>query len=71
MLQSPPMNLTVNDNPLDFNGNTIADLLEQLEIRGRRLAVEVNREIVPKGEHETFKLKDGDRVEIVHAIGGG
>ena len=65
------MNLTVNDSPLDFNGSTIADLLEQLEIRGRRLAVEVNREIVPKGEHETFKLNDGDHVEIVHAIGGG
>lgn len=65
------MNLTVNDDPLQFNGKTLADLLEQLGIRGRRLAVEVNREIVPKGEHENFALNDGDQVEIVHAIGGG
>lgn len=65
------MNLHVNEDSIDFRGTTITDLLEQLGIRGRRLAVEVNREIVPKGEHETFSLKDGDRVEIVHAIGGG
>ena len=65
------MNLTVNDDPLQFTGTTIADLLEQLGIGGRRLAVEVNRDIVPKSEHDNFSLKDGDRVEIVHAIGGG
>jgi sulfur carrier protein len=65
------MNLTVNGEPLVFTGNTLADLLVQLELTGRRIAVEVNQDIVPKGEHATHVLRDNDRVEIVHAIGGG
>lgn len=63
--------LTVNGDPLDLNGTTVADLVTQLNLHGRRLAVEVNRDIVPKSEHATFALTDGDVVEIVHAIGGG
>ena len=65
------MNLTVNGEPLVFTGNTLAELLVQLELTGRRIAVEVNQDIVPKGEHATHVLRDNDRVEIVHAIGGG
>ena len=65
------MNLTVNGEPLVFTGHTLADLLVQLELTGRRIAVEVNQDIVPKGEHATHVLRDKDRVEIVHAIGGG
>ena len=65
------MNLTVNGESLVFNGNTLADLLVQLELTGRRIAIEVNQDIVPKGEHATHVLRDNDRVEIVHAIGGG
>lgn len=65
------MNLTVNGEPLVFNGSTLADLLVQLELTGRRIAVEVNQDIVPKGEHATHVLRDNDRIEIVHAIGGG
>lgn len=52
-------------------GNTIADLLRQEGLEGRRLAVEVNEVIIPKSRHEMYILKAGDRVEIVHAIGGG
>lgn len=65
------MNLTVNGEPLVFTGHTLADLLVQLELTGRRIAVEVNQDIVPKGEHATHVLRENDRVEIVHAIGGG
>lgn len=65
------MNLTVNGEPLVFTGSTLADLLVQLELTGRRIAVEVNQDIVPKGEHATHVLRNNDRVEIVHAIGGG
>lgn len=65
------MNLTVNGEPLVFNGSTLADLLVQLELTGRRIAVEVNQDIVPKSAHATHVLRDNDRVEIVHAIGGG
>ncbi|MDD3650486.1 sulfur carrier protein ThiS [Immundisolibacter sp.] len=50
---------------------TVAALLDELGLAGKRLAVEVNRDIVPRGEHATRVLRDGDRVEIIHAIGGG
>lgn len=63
--------LTVNGDPLTLDGTTVADLVAQLQLQGRRLAVEVNRDIVPKSEHGQHRLHDGDQVEIVHAIGGG
>ena len=50
---------------------TAATLIEQLGLTGRRIAMEVNLEIVPRGTFDEHALKDGDRVEIVHAIGGG
>ncbi|MBA3981485.1 MAG: thiamine biosynthesis protein ThiS [Alcanivorax sp.] len=65
------MQIQVNGDALDFQGRTISDLLVQLEIHGRRLAVEVNRDIIPKSEHADHALQDGDVIEIVHAIGGG
>ncbi len=52
-------------------GTTIAGLLEQLELQGRRLAVERNEEIVPRAQHASTELQAGDELEIVHAIGGG
>jgi sulfur carrier protein len=50
---------------------SIERLLEDAGLAGRRVAVEVNGEIVPRGLHATHELRDGDRVEIVHALGGG
>lgn len=52
-------------------GATIASLLEAEGLAGRRVAVEVNGEIVPRGAHATHALAEGDRVEVVHALGGG
>lgn len=52
-------------------GSTVAGLLQQLELQDRRVAVELNQDIVVRSAHETTKLQAGDRVEIVHAIGGG
>lgn len=49
----------------------LGELLEQLGLNGKRLAVEVNFNIVPRSEHAEFRLSEGDQVEIVHAIGGG
>lgn len=65
------MQLQVNGDLIEFGGRTIVDLLTDLGIHGRRLAVEVNREIIPKSAHGEFALSEGDVVEIVHAIGGG
>ena len=52
-------------------GLTVAQLIVELGLSGRRIAVECNEHIVPKSEHGTTRLADGDRIEIVHAIGGG
>jgi sulfur carrier protein len=54
------------DSPLE-----ISRLLDQLDLTGKRLAVEVNGEIVPKSQHATTTLNDGDKLEIVVAVGGG
>jgi sulfur carrier protein len=53
------------------DGASIATLIEQLGLVGQRLAVEVNGEIVPRGEHAAHLLREGDKVEVVRAIGGG
>lgn len=50
---------------------TLAALLQELGLSERRVAVEVNREIVPRSRHGEHELKDNDRVEVVFAIGGG
>ncbi|OGI51686.1 MAG: thiamine biosynthesis protein ThiS [Candidatus Muproteobacteria bacterium RIFCSPHIGHO2_02_FULL_65_16] len=50
---------------------TVAGLLADMGLAERRVAVEVNREIVPRSRHENTVLRDNDRVEIVRAIGGG
>jgi thiamine biosynthesis protein ThiS len=50
---------------------TVQDLLVELDLMQKRLAVEVNQEIVPRSQFEQYILKDSDKVEIVHAIGGG
>jgi sulfur carrier protein len=49
----------------------VAQLLEDMALTARRLAVEVNLEIVPRSTYADHRLRPGDRVEIVHAIGGG
>ena len=50
---------------------TVLGLLEARQLAGKRLAVERNGEIVPKGRHAETLLADGDRLEIVVAVGGG
>lgn len=52
-------------------GLTVSDLLQRRGLAGKRLAVERNGEIVPRGCHAETVLADGDRLEIVVAVGGG
>ncbi|UZW76875.1 sulfur carrier protein ThiS [Alkalimarinus sediminis] len=49
----------------------MADLIRLLALEGKRIAVELNMEIVPRSEHAVTILHQGDNLEIVHAIGGG
>lgn len=50
---------------------TIADLVRELALEGKRVAVERNGEIVPKSQHAATLLASGDRIEVVRAVGGG
>jgi len=52
-------------------GTSVQALLEAQGLGARRVAVEVNGEIVPRGQHASRELQPGDRIEIVHALGGG
>jgi len=66
------MQVTVNGTPRTLApGATVEQLLEQMGLVGRRLAVERNGEIVPRSRHPEVPLADGDRLEIVVAVGGG
>lgn len=66
------MKILLNGTSLDLDdGSRIVDLLVQEGLSERRVAVEVNGEIVPRGLHGKNALHEGDRVEVVHALGGG
>lgn len=67
------MQLTINGNAKQFDSNTmsVADLVNELNIVGKRIAVECNGEIVPKSQYAVVVLKDGDQLEVVGAVGGG
>lgn len=67
------MELTVNGEALrlESEGLTVAELLAHLGMGGRRVAVEVNEALVRRAEHASHALATGDRVEIVHFVGGG
>ena len=52
-------------------GATVADLVAALGLGPRRIAVEVNRAVVPRAEYGATALRDGDAVEIIHFVGGG
>ena len=66
------MRILLNGQERDFPGpQTVSSVLAQTGQAERRVAVEVNREIVPRSQHAGFALSEGDRVEIIQAIGGG
>lgn len=52
-------------------GCTVQQLLDELNLTGKRLALEINLEIVPRSLYAMHRLNEGDHVEVVHAIGGG
>ena len=64
--------ISLNGQPRQLdNEATVAQLLQQLGYVGKRVAVEQNGEIVPKGCHAQARIAEGDRLEIVVAVGGG
>jgi sulfur carrier protein len=66
------MRLWVNGNETDVpDGLTVRGLIEHLGLTNGPVAVERNRSVVPRAEHTLTALGEGDRVEIVHFVGGG
>jgi thiamine biosynthesis protein ThiS len=66
------MILHINGEARDFPGGlTLASLIEKLGMKADRVAVELNLEIVPRATWGETLLKDGDKLEIVHFVGGG
>jgi sulfur carrier protein len=64
--------VTINGEPHSLSeGLTLADLLRQLALNQRRMAVEVNRQIVARELYTAHTLADGDQIEIVQFVGGG
>jgi thiamine biosynthesis protein ThiS len=69
------IHLVVNGVPRTIDGiaspSPLTTVLERLEMRPDRVAVELNSEITPRAQWDELTVKDGDRVEIVHFVGGG
>lgn len=66
------MKLTINGQDRQFDSAlTISSLLAQLGMKSDRVAVELNRELVPRERWTSTQLSDGDKLEIVHFVGGG
>lgn len=66
------LSITINGEPRQFDDvNTLTTLITALALTGKRIAIELNGEIVPRSLHAQTLLKDGDTLELVVAVGGG
>ena len=65
------MKVFVNGEPREVNETTLAGLVTELDLPVARIAIELNREVVRRSEWGSTMLKDEDRIEIVHFVGGG
>jgi thiamine biosynthesis protein ThiS len=65
------MELIINGEKRAVTAATLSQLVEQLGMKADRVAIELNREIVPRDRWPQTPLKDGDQLEIVHFVGGG
>ncbi|MBL7004911.1 MAG: sulfur carrier protein ThiS [Gammaproteobacteria bacterium] len=66
------MNINVNGDVMEVeDSTTVEDLIMQLSLGNKRIAVEVNQRIITKSLHGSTKLTSNDTIEIIHAIGGG
>jgi sulfur carrier protein len=66
------ISVSINGSPSTFDRPlSITELLEQMQLGGKRIALERNGEIVPRGQFNQQMLADGDKLEVVVAVGGG
>ncbi len=73
MTQENKMIVYVNDEPREYRGESIYELLQSMGIDPERhgIAVAVNAEVIPRDEWKNRRINDGDKIEVVHAIAGG
>jgi sulfur carrier protein len=72
MNESQPIQITVNGEARRLPaGSAVTDLIAQLELAETRLAIELNQDILPRAKWAETRLQAGDRLEIVHFVGGG
>lgn len=65
------LSIMINGDAHYVHAQTLAALVVERQLAGKRIAIELNGSLVPKSRFATTALKEGDRVEIVHAVGGG
>ncbi len=66
------MEITINGEARRIDGlELLSELLAKLDLNAAYFAVAVNDEVVPRSEHAVTKVNDGDRIEVIHAVGGG
>jgi sulfur carrier protein len=64
--------IELNGEPYTIEGDArLTALIERLKMKPGRIAVELNREVVPKAEHARVVLRDGDHLELINFVGGG
>jgi len=64
--------LTINGDKREVNeSQNLADLVKELDIQAPNFAIALNQQVVPRSKYDSTAIKDNDKVEIVHAVGGG
>lgn len=65
------MTITLNGEKRDIDAATVRELVDRLGLAGQAVAVEINRQVIPRKQHDATPLTPGDTVELVTLVGGG
>jgi len=68
---SDSISIQLNGETQTVSARTLAELVVELDLEKRMIAIEKNLEVVPKSQYDATRLESGDRIELVHMIGGG
>ncbi|HKI62117.1 MAG TPA: sulfur carrier protein ThiS [Mariprofundaceae bacterium] len=68
---SATVSIHINGELRQVYARSLTELIQELTLSGRTIAIERNLEVVPKSQYATTMLNEGDRIEVVHMIGGG
>lgn len=66
------LRIQVNGEPREVNdGSSLPELIAELQLKPQQIAIELNQQVIRRAKWATTMLRDGDRIEIVHFVGGG